>query len=182
MAYVPSPLRKRPRSISQQAFKTPHLASPWSTPKSSRNPNVMPPAPNLGAKQDGLSSQTSFQRNEQGVSLGKATFNGINLLLGVGALSLPFAFSQAGWLIAGSLLFVMSCITCHTGKLIGCIMELSPNLRSFTDIGFAAMGPWGSRAVSVVFFIELFSAAGMYVILCGDSLEALGIPLEKTTL
>ena len=63
----------------------------------------------------------------QGASTGSATFlqsttNGINILLGVGVLSLPFSFSVSGWLVGAGLLVLLSLTTNYTGKLIGRIM------------------------------------------------------------
>jgi vesicular inhibitory amino acid transporter len=124
-------------------------------------------------------------------TVGTSTFlqsclNGVNLLLGVGVLSLPYAFSVSGWWVGAGLLIVLSLLTNYTGKLIGRLMSTSDQIRSFPDIGRAAFGRVGMVMISIIFFIELFAACGMYLILCGDNLYALISPfytgLSQTSL
>ena len=71
---------------------------------------------------------TPLMRPDQGDGVGdssftQATFNAINLLLGVGILSLPFAVKTSGWLIAPPLLIFLSGVTNYTGKLLGRCLE-----------------------------------------------------------
>ena len=135
------------------------------------DPSTTPPTP-FAAGLDATGSATFLQ----------STSNGVNILLGVGVLSLPFSFSVSGWLVGAGLLLLMSITTNYTGKLIGRIMEYGQGtIRSFPDIGAAAFGSAGQWVISVVFFIELFSACGMYLILCGDNLEALVRPVANVT-
>lgn len=109
---------------------------------------------------------------EEGSSYLGATANGINLLLGVGVLSLPYALKCAGWYAGIGLLLFLTLVTNHTGKLIGRLMEKDPeNIRSFGDIGARAFGKSGQYIITVTFFLELFSACGMYLILTGDNLH-----------
>jgi len=124
-------------------------------------------------------------------TVGTSTFrqsalNGVNILLGVGVLSLPYSMSVSGWWVGMGLLIALSLITNYTGKIIGRLMSLSDQIRSFPDIGRAAFGTIGQGIITVIFFIELFSACGMYLILCGDNLYALISPfysgLTQTTL
>ena len=116
----------------------------------------------------------------------QSSLNGVNILLGVGVLSLPYSLSVSGWWIGMGLLIALSFITNYTGKIIGRLMSLSDQIRSFPDIGRAAFGRTGQGIITIVFFIELFSACGMYLILCGDNLYALISPyysgLSQTTL
>lgn len=116
----------------------------------------------------------------------QSSLNGVNILLGVGVLSLPYSLSVSGWWVGMGLLIALSLITNYTGKIIGRLMSLSDQIRSFPDIGRAAFGRTGQGIITVVFFIELFSACGMYLILCGDNLYALISPyysgLSQTTL
>jgi vesicular inhibitory amino acid transporter len=103
-----------------------------------------------------------------------ASANGINLLLGVGVLSLPYALRTAGWYVGIGLLVFLTAVTNYTGKLIGRMMDKDPeNIRSFGDIGKAAFGNVGQWTITIIFFLELFSACGMYLILTGDNLHTL---------
>jgi vesicular inhibitory amino acid transporter len=103
----------------------------------------------------------------------QTAFNSINLLLGVGVLSLPFAVRQSGWAVALPLLALLSVITNYTGKLIGKCLQIDSNMRTFPDIGFVAFGQKGRIFIAVIFFIEIFSACVMYVILMGDNMNKL---------
>jgi hypothetical protein len=116
----------------------------------------------------------------------QSCLNGVNLLLGVGVLSLPYSMSVSGWWVGAGLLILLSLLTNYTGKIIGRLMSRSDQIRSFPDIGRAAFGRLGQGIITVIFFIELFAACGMYLILCGDNLYALVSPfyngLSQTTL
>jgi amino acid permease len=120
----------------------------------------------------------------------QASFNSVNLLFGVGVLSLPFAVTCAGWLIAVPLLAILSLMTNYTGKLLGRCMEYRPpkldldahrafktafpfGVRTYPDIGEAAFGRRGRIFISIIFFTELFCACCMYLILMGDNLHTL---------
>lgn len=109
-------------------------------------------------------------------TFGQSCMNGVNLLLGVGVLSLPYSMRVSGWIAGLTLLLSFSLATNYTGKLIGRMMDSGLNIRSFGDIGYQAFGPVGQTVISAVFSIELFSACGMYLILCGDNLHALISP------
>ena len=185
---TPKQMRRRPRSPAARASPTrpgvngfrssltappvlTDLARSSYTELGQSDPSTTPPTP-FAAGLDATGSATFLQ----------STSNGVNILLGVGVLSLPFSFSVSGWLVGAGLLLLMSITTNYTGKLIGRIMEYGQGtIRSFPDIGAAAFGSAGQWVISVVFFIELFSACGMYLILCGDNLEALVRPVANVT-
>ena len=57
----------------------------------------------------------------------QASFNAVNLLLGVGVLSLPFAVRTSGWAVAVPLLALLSVMTNYTGKLLGRCIEFQPS-------------------------------------------------------
>lgn len=129
-----------------------------------------------GKMQKGI--KTPLLRPEPGQGVGdstftQATFNAINLLLGVGILSLPFAVKTSGWLIAPPLLLFLSVVTNYTGKLLGRCLEYKPGMKDYPDIGYEAFGTRGRYFISFLFFIELFTACCMYIILMGDNLNKL---------
>jgi len=105
--------------------------------------------------------------------------NGINLLLGVGVLSLPFALRMSGWILGLGILIGLTILTNYTGKLIGLIIDEirvvnnSPNmLIGFEDMGYEAFGKRGRVFISAVFIIELGSACALYLVVMGDNLSA----------
>ena len=63
-------------------------------------------------------------------SFWQSAFNGINLLCGVGVLSLPYAFKQSGWAVGLALLLFICAITNYTGRLIGKCMALDSRIHT----------------------------------------------------
>lgn len=106
-------------------------------------------------------------------TLAQATFNGVNVLAGVGVLSLPFAFRQTGWALGLGFLMYLCAVTNYTGKLIGRCMSKNGQIRTYGDIGYAAFGRAGRRFITVIFCLELLAALSMFVTLMGDNLHKL---------
>ncbi|KAJ3276804.1 hypothetical protein HDV01_002858 [Terramyces sp. JEL0728] len=97
--------------------------------------------------------------------------------MGTGLLSLPFAFSITGYGLGLFLLVFYAVITHHTGKHLGkCLNKCKANDEAgftYSDIGQAAFGVPGRTFISVIFFLELGTAAVALVILTADSIIAL---------
>lgn len=74
------------------------------------------------------------QNRKDGSSFWQATFNAINLLLGVGVLSLPFAFRSSGWIVGGILLLAFSLMTNFTGKLLADCMDYQSYIKVLHSI------------------------------------------------
>ncbi|TMW55742.1 hypothetical protein Poli38472_010624 [Pythium oligandrum] len=106
-------------------------------------------------------------------SRNEAIFNAINVLLGAGVLSCPFALRSSGWLIGLPLFVFFALVTNHTGKLLGKCLEYQEGMMTYPDIGEAAYGTKGRIMISVVFFSELVTGCVMFTILIGDTLAAL---------
>ncbi|KAJ3325087.1 hypothetical protein HDV06_004843 [Boothiomyces sp. JEL0866] len=104
-------------------------------------------------------------------------FNSVNILMGTGLLSLPFAFSITGYRLGLFLLVLYGIITHHTGKHLGkCLNKCKANDEAgftYSDIGQAAFGTAGRTFISIIFFLELGTAAVALVILTADSVAAL---------
>ena len=114
------------------------------------------------------------QEFEQGTSSSfGAMFNIVNLLLGVGALSLPYSIKSAGWIIGVGLSLFLMFLTLFTGLLLGRILRHRPSLTSFPDIGEAAYGRKGRIFVSVALTLELIGACGIMSILFMDNVQKL---------
>ncbi|KLT40369.1 hypothetical protein CC85DRAFT_297557 [Cutaneotrichosporon oleaginosum] len=103
---------------------------------------------------------------------GQTLFNSIGVLIGIGLLSMPLAFSYAGWIGGSIMVIAFSAITCHTGKLLARLLYSDVSLASYTDIGMAAFGAWGGSAIQVLFCTELFAFGVALIVLFGDSMNA----------
>ncbi|BEI87644.1 uncharacterized protein CcaverHIS019_0103620 [Cutaneotrichosporon cavernicola] len=104
---------------------------------------------------------------------GQTLFNATAVLVGIGLLSMPLAFSYAGW-IGGTLMLIgFSYITCTTAKMMARLIFVDHSLVGYTDIGRAAFGPAAGAAINVLFCLELFAIGVALMVLLGDSLNAL---------
>ncbi|KAG6901856.1 hypothetical protein C0995_007242 [Termitomyces sp. Mi166 len=95
-------------------------------------------------------------------TFGQTLFNTIAILLGIGMLSEPLAFTYSG------------------AKILARIILSDPRLRSYADIGRKAFGQSSTPFISVLFCLELFSVSVVLVTLYADSLHTL-IPSYSTT-
>ncbi|KAK9826368.1 hypothetical protein WJX81_002972 [Elliptochloris bilobata] len=118
-------------------------------------------------------------------SVGNATFfesvvNVINILSGVGLLSLPFALRKSGWAGLG-VLWLMGCVTNYTGKiLVQCYDAVAQRKATaaggqvlpvgYEDVGEAAFGAFGRAVVATSIYTELLGTAALLFILEGDNL------------
>ncbi|KAL3694623.1 hypothetical protein R1sor_008274 [Riccia sorocarpa] len=102
----------------------------------------------------------------------QACFNGMNILAGVGILSIPYAVSKGGWLSLGFLLlFGVMCL--YTGLLLRRCMDADSTITSYADIGLAAFGPVGKFLTSVVTYLVLYCVLVEFLIMAGDNLASL---------
>lgn len=100
-------------------------------------------------------------------------FNATALLVGIGMLSEPLAFSYAGW-ICGTLTIVSyGFVTCYTAKFLASIVVSDPCVRSYADIGQRAFGARSMPFVNFLFCFETFSVSVILVTLYADSLSAI---------
>jgi len=124
------------------------------------------------------SSRTSVstKASEYYFKPGKSTyrqtlFNAIAILLGIGMLSEPLAFSYAGWIPGTFLIIVYGYITCYTAKILAHIITEDPTLRTYADIGYKAFGPKPTVLTGLLFCLELFAVSVVLVTLYGDSMH-----------
>ncbi|XP_031115758.1 amino acid transporter AVT1I-like [Ipomoea triloba] len=103
----------------------------------------------------------------------RSCFNGVNILLGVGIVSVPYALSEGGWLCLMILVLVaFSCF--YTGLLIQKCMDSSPRTNTtYPDIAERAFGKRGRWLISTFMYLELYLVAVEFLILEGDNLEKL---------
>lgn len=102
----------------------------------------------------------------------QATFNGINVLAGVGILSTPYATAQAGWLGLG-VLMLFGGISCFTGLLLRDCIESGRHVATYPDIGQAAFGRAGRWLTAALLYGELYAVSVELLILEGDNLAYL---------
>ncbi|KAF2430353.1 hypothetical protein EJ08DRAFT_240750 [Tothia fuscella] len=106
-------------------------------------------------------------------TLYQTIFNSVNVLIGVGILSLPLAIHYSGWVI-GMLFFAFAVVTTHyTAKLLAKCLDVDNSLITFADLAFVSFGPSARIWVSALFCIELIAANVALVVLFADSLDAL---------
>ncbi|KAJ3109995.1 hypothetical protein HDU96_006995 [Phlyctochytrium bullatum] len=110
----------------------------------------------------------------EGSSTMQSIFNTVNLLLGLGLLSLPYALRCGGWIPGFAILAFTALTTSYTAYTLSRCLSLHPGqLHDFADIGEAAFGPRARLLVSFLFISELFFTCVAFVILVSDSLHAL---------
>jgi len=114
------------------------------------------------------------ETHEKSSSAAQALFNLLNILLGVGTLSLPFTCRAAGWIVALIIIVVFAILTNYTAKLMKRIhAEYPGQIRSFADIGRVAFGRTGAIIFSSFLFLELFFVSALFIILMADCLAVL---------
>ncbi|XP_056685200.1 amino acid transporter AVT1I-like [Spinacia oleracea] len=116
--------------------------------------------------------------SEGHTSLFKTVFNGLNTILGVGILSMPYALASGGWLSL-IVLFSISGAACYSALLTKRCMDANPSIKSYDEIGEFAFGKLGKRVLSIVLYLDLYMALTGYLILEGDNLHDL-FPNVKT--
>lgn len=110
----------------------------------------------------------------------QTVFNSVNVLVGVGLLSLPLGFKYAGWGIGMVLLLASAYSTHYTAKLLAKCMDTDRSLVTYADVGYAAFGSRARVLVSLLFSLELVAACVSLVVLFADSLNALVPQITKT--
>jgi len=125
---------------------------------------------------------TTQVQNEDGktanVIVGQSTmpqtiFNAVNVLIGVGLLSIPLAFKYAGVIIGVSFLTAAACVTAYTSKLLAKCLDIDSSLLTFSDLAFVSFGTKARHLTSMLFTIELLGACVALIILFADSLALL---------
>ncbi|OWM64645.1 amino acid transporter AVT1D [Punica granatum] len=122
------------------------------------------------------SSCTKFSVSElplkEECSFIQAIVNGINVLCGIGILTVPYAIHQGGW-SSLILLFLISVVSAYTGILLKRCLESSPGLKTYPDIGQAAFGVYGRLAIAIALYVDLYASCVEYIIMMSDNLASL---------
>ncbi|KAI9877919.1 MAG: hypothetical protein M1830_002436 [Pleopsidium flavum] len=103
----------------------------------------------------------------------QTVFNSVNVLIGVGLLSLPLGMRYAGWLIGMGYLLFSAAITSYTASILAKCLDVDNSLVTFADLAYISFGSKARIATSILFSLEIMAACVALVILFSDSLDAL---------
>ncbi|ODQ68655.1 hypothetical protein NADFUDRAFT_81536 [Nadsonia fulvescens var. elongata DSM 6958] len=106
-------------------------------------------------------------------------FNSVNLLIGIGLLSLPLGFKYTGWAVGTMFLLLCAFATRYSAGLLAKCLDTDKTLITYADIGYAAFGSRARLIISVLFSLELVGAGVSLVVLFADSLNALFPSISK---
>ncbi|CAN9273507.1 unnamed protein product [Alternaria alternata] len=106
-------------------------------------------------------------------TLPQTIFNSVNVLVGVGLLTLPLALKYSGWLIGMLFLAWSAIVTGYTAKLLAKCLDVDGSLITFADLAYVSFGTKARVATSILFSLELLAACVALVVLFADSMDAL---------
>lgn len=106
-------------------------------------------------------------------TLPQTIFNSVNVLVGVGLLTLPLALKYSGWVIGMLFLAWSAVVTSYTAKLLAKCLDVDSSLITFADLAYVSFGNKARIAVSILFSLELLAACVALVVLFADSMDAL---------
>ena len=106
-------------------------------------------------------------------TLPQTVFNSVNVLIGVGLLSLPLGLQYSGWLIGMTFLLLAAVTTRYTAAVLAKCLDVNTSLIGFADIAYQAFGPRARMATAFLFTVELVAACVALAVLFADTLDAL---------
>lgn len=106
-------------------------------------------------------------------TLPQTIFNSVNVLVGVGILSLPLGFKYSGWLLGLGFLIFSAITTRYTAGILAKCLDIDHSLITFADLAYVAFGPKARFATGIIFSLELVGVCVALVVLFADSLDAL---------
>ena len=106
-------------------------------------------------------------------TLPQTVFNSVNILIGIGILSLPLGLRYSGWLLGVLFFFFAALTTRYTAGLLAKCLTTDHSLITYADLAYVSFGSKARIATSVLFSIELLAACVALVVLFGDTVNAL---------
>ncbi|KAL2848462.1 transmembrane amino acid transporter protein-domain-containing protein [Aspergillus pseudoustus] len=103
----------------------------------------------------------------------QTVFNSVNVLIGVGLLSLPLAMKHAGWLFGLLFLLFAALTTAYTAKILARCLDVDQSLVTYADLAYISFGHHARLIISFLFCLELLGACVALVVLFADSLHVL---------
>lgn len=99
----------------------------------------------------------------------QTVFNSINILVGIGILSLPLLFKLSGWILGIISLLLCALVTQYTATLLARCYMVDHSLRSYNQLGNRLIGPQYNFIILILFNMDLFGAILLLIILFADS-------------
>jgi len=109
--------------------------------------------------------------NEEGCSPSQASFNMINLLAGLGIMSIPYCFKIGGTVFSVFFLIVLGFTAKYTASLIGKCIKKDNSINSLAVMGLKLFGKTGCTIISTFFIFDLFFSMMANLILVKDTLH-----------
>lgn len=106
-------------------------------------------------------------------TLPQTVLNSVNVLIGVGMLSLPLALRYSGWVFGVLFLLLAALATRYTAGLLAKCLNRFPRMTHFSELGYTAFGMKMWIAMEILITLELGAANIALVVLFADSLNAL---------
>lgn len=106
-------------------------------------------------------------------TLPQTVLNSVNVLVGVGILSLPLAMRYSGWIIGILFLLSSALTTRYTAGLLAKCLNHYPMMTHFSELASVAFGTKTRVTVEILITFELAAACIALVVLFADSLDAL---------
>mmetsp|Transcript_10239 Transcript_10239/g.26245 ORF Transcript_10239/g.26245 Transcript_10239/m.26245 type:complete len:454 (+) Transcript_10239:387-1748(+) len=128
-----------------------------------------------------LSSRLDAEDVEASYASGSATvlhsvFNVVNLFMGVGLLSLPYATKLGGWMALPALVLA-SALFCFSGHLIvSSFRKVTGPSHSYSALGERAYGRMGRRLVNICTLCDMFGGCAICLIMSCKQIEGLILP------
>ncbi|KAJ6021637.1 Amino acid transporter transmembrane [Penicillium herquei] len=115
---------------------------------------------------------------QEDVVIGQSTvpqtvFNSVNVLIGIGLLSLPLALKHSGWVLGLGFLIYSAVTTSYTAKILAKCLDVDHTLVTYADLAYISFGHHARLVTSFLFCLELLGACVALVVLFADSLYAL---------
>ncbi|OQD80741.1 hypothetical protein PENANT_c033G03188 [Penicillium antarcticum] len=115
---------------------------------------------------------------QEDVIVGQSTvpqtvFNSVNVLIGIGLLSLPLAMKHAGWVLGLTFLVFSAVTTSYTAKILAKCLDVDRSVVTYADLAYISFGQQARLITSFLFCLELLGACVALVVLFADSLYAL---------
>ncbi|KAL5334573.1 transmembrane amino acid transporter protein-domain-containing protein [Aspergillus crustosus] len=103
----------------------------------------------------------------------QTVFNSVNVLIGVGLLSLPLAMKHAGWFLGLLFLLFAAIATSYTANILAKCLNVDRSLVTYADLAYISFGHHARLVISLLFCLELLGACVALVVLFADSLHVL---------
>ncbi|KAG4106640.1 hypothetical protein H8356DRAFT_1025133 [Neocallimastix lanati (nom. inval.)] len=109
--------------------------------------------------------------NPEGCTTPQASFNMINLLAGLGIMSIPYCFKIGGAIPSIVFLFILGFTARYTARLISKCIEKDKSINSLAIMGLRVFGKTGCTIISTFFIFDLFFSMMANLILVKDTLH-----------